>query len=88
MYLRGDPFESSDAVFGVKDSLVIDLKRVGDVSGLAEKHGISADTKLLQHDFVLISEEEALLMRQEHAQKEADRKDGTLKVENGLLIPV
>ncbi|KAJ6085344.1 Intradiol ring-cleavage dioxygenase [Penicillium canescens] len=72
LYLRGDPFESSDAVFGVKESLIIDLKRVGDVPGLAERHSISSDTRLLQYDFVLITEEETRALRNK-AQAEAAR---------------
>ncbi|KAG2419165.1 hypothetical protein HFD88_002270 [Aspergillus terreus] len=87
LYLRGDPFESSDAVFGVKESLVIDLKRVGDVPGLAEKHGIPSDTWLLQHDFVLITERESRAIKTEEARKQAARQGGTLHVVDGHLIP-
>lgn len=86
LYLRGDPYESSDAVFGVKESLVVDLKRVGDVPGLGEKHGLPAEMKLLQHDFVLISEKESQLQREQAAQEEANLQGGTLRVVDGLLV--
>ncbi|KAJ9144592.1 Aromatic compound dioxygenase [Pleurostoma richardsiae] len=87
LYLRGDPYETSDAVFGVKQSLIIDLYRVGDVEGLAEKHGVSAETKLLRHDFVLITENEALEVRKQEAWKEAARQGGRLNVLGGVLVP-
>lgn len=87
LYLRGDPFETSDAVFGVKESLIIDLARVGDTEGLAEKYDVSPDTKLLKYDFVLITEEEAQKARVQAAQEVADKQDGKLKVVDGQLIP-
>jgi hypothetical protein len=87
LYLRGDPFETSDAVFGVKESLIIDLARVGDTDGLAEKYNVSPDTKLLRYDFVLITEEEARQAREQAAQQVADRQGGKLKVVDGLLVP-
>lgn len=88
LYLRGDPFETSDAVFGVKESLITDLARVGDTDGLAEKYNVSPDTKLLRYDFVLITEDEARQAREQAAQEVADRQAGKLKVVNGLLVPV
>ncbi|VUC26023.1 unnamed protein product [Clonostachys rosea] len=87
LYLRGDPYETSDAVFGVKESLIIDLGKVGDVDGLAEKYGVSPETKLLRYDFVLITEQESQRAREEDAWKEARRQNRNLKVVNGMLIP-
>ncbi|KAL1865797.1 hypothetical protein VTK73DRAFT_5068 [Phialemonium thermophilum] len=86
-YLRGDPYESSDAVFGVKQSLIIDLHRVGDYPGLAEKYGVSLETKLLKQDFVLVTAEEAAKVREEDAWKEVKRQGGNLTVVNGLIVP-
>jgi len=86
LYLRGDPFESSDAVFGVKESLVVEFKKVGDVPGLAEKHGISPDMKLLQHDFVLITDEESRAVRDAEAGKQVSRMNGRLLIVDGVLL--
>ncbi|KAL1887382.1 hypothetical protein Sste5346_010262 [Sporothrix stenoceras] len=86
LYLRGDPYESSDAVFGVKESLVVDLYKVGDHEGYAEKYGVPPETKLLTYDFVLLTNEEALKVRDAEAWKEAKRQGG-LKVVDGLLVP-
>lgn len=72
----------------MKESLIIDLGRVGDTEGLAEKYDVSPDTKLLQYDFVLITEEESQKARNEAAKKVADRQNGKLRVEDGLLLPI
>jgi hypothetical protein len=74
-------------VFGVKESLIVDLARVGDTEGLAEKYNVSPDTKLLTYDFILITEEEARQAREEAAQRVADKQGGKLKVVDGLLVP-
>ena len=54
---------------------------------MAEKHGVPAGTKLLKHDFVLNTADEAKATRVKEAQKEADRQGGKLKVVDGLLVP-
>ncbi|KXH26407.1 hypothetical protein CSAL01_04388 [Colletotrichum salicis] len=56
--------ERSDAVFGVKESLVVDLGTVSYVDGLAEKYGVEPSTRLLTYDFVLVSEEEVKALRE------------------------
>jgi hypothetical protein len=86
--LRGDPYERTDAVFGVKESLLVDLGKVGDVEGLAEKHGVSPDTKLMTYDFVLVSDKEASDLRHKLA-VEALEKSGIsgVTVVNGMLVP-
>ncbi|KAF3014446.1 hypothetical protein E8E14_008648 [Neopestalotiopsis sp. 37M] len=84
LYLRGDPYENSDAVFGVKESLITTLGSVSDVEGLTEKYGVAPTTKLLKHDFVLITDEESDNLREQNAWKEAQRRGG-LTVKDGLL---
>lgn len=85
LYLRGDPYENSDAVFGVKESLITTLGSVSDVEGLTEKYGVAPTTKLLKHDFVLITDEESDNLREQNAWKEAQRRGG-LTVKDGLLV--
>ncbi|KAH7024077.1 Intradiol ring-cleavage dioxygenase [Ilyonectria destructans] len=88
LYLRGDPYERSDAVFGVKESLVIDLGTVSDIEGLAEKHGVPPRTKLLQYDFVLVGEDEVRKLRDEKAREAIEKQGATgIRVVNGTLIP-
>jgi hypothetical protein len=63
LYVRGDPYETSDAVFGVKESLIVDLERISEASGFSETYGVSETTKLLKYDFVLVSEAEGCGMK-------------------------
>lgn len=66
LYLRGDPYETSDAVFGVKESLVVDL---GEVDETTAQHysGTYTGMKLLTYHFVLVTEEEAKQLRLERS---------------------
>lgn len=65
LYVRGDPYETSDAVFGVKQSLIVDLDRVDDAT--AEAYGVEKGTWLLRYDFVLVSERETEELRDRNA---------------------
>ncbi|KAH8883730.1 aromatic compound dioxygenase [Thozetella sp. PMI_491] len=88
LYLRGDPYERSDAVFGVKESLIVDLNTVSTIPGLAEKHQVPPTRKLMTYDFVLVTEEEASALRDQKA-LEAMESQGikNMKIVNGSLIP-
>jgi hypothetical protein len=57
LYLRGDPYESSDAVFGVKNGLIVDLGKVKDAS-IAKKYDVDEQDWLIKYDFVLTTLEE------------------------------
>ncbi|KAJ3529059.1 hypothetical protein NM208_g9106 [Fusarium decemcellulare] len=88
LYLRGDPFERSDAVFGVKESLIIDLKTVADVEGLAAKYNIAPSAKLITYDFVLLTNEEARELRDSAARASIEGLNATdLRVVDGLILP-
>jgi len=52
LYVRGDPFETSDAVFGVKSSLIVDVKTV-ETEEMANQYGVSVGDWLIEWDFVL-----------------------------------
>lgn len=52
MFPRGDPYLTSDAVFGAKKSLIVDLKEVDDAA-LAKKRGKSRFLFTLFFLFVL-----------------------------------
>ncbi|KAI1367707.1 Intradiol ring-cleavage dioxygenase [Xylaria arbuscula] len=86
LYLRGDPYETSDAVFGVKDSLIVDLYKVSQFEGCAEQYGVSGDTKLLKYDFVLVTETETHGLRDKNAMKAADSLGMDLQLEDGKLV--
>jgi len=54
LYARGDPFETSDAVFGVKSSLIVDIKSV-ESEEMAQKYGVAKGDWLIDWDFVFLS---------------------------------
>ncbi|CUS06745.1 unnamed protein product [Tuber aestivum] len=57
LYLRGDPYETSDAVFGVKSSLLVTPHKVQDPD-IAERYSVSVDDWDIQWGFVLVGEAE------------------------------
>jgi len=65
LYIPPDKYLTSDAVFGVKDSLIAPLGKVS--PALAKEHNVPEGTALLQHDFVLVSEEETRELRDKNA---------------------
>ena len=52
LFVTGDPYLDSDAVFGTKDSLVVDFVR-SDSKTEAARHGVQPPFYLVEHDFVL-----------------------------------
>lgn len=83
LYLRNDPYETSDAVFGVKDSLVIDL---GDVTPeLAKKYDVSEKSKLLTYDFVLVGDKAASDLRVQKAKDALTQLGLKMKFDANLL---
>jgi hypothetical protein len=85
LYLRNDPYETSDAVFGVKDSLVVDLGRAG--PALAKKYNVSEDHALLTYDFVLVSDAETSALRERNSKEALDALGRKVKIVNGLPVP-
>ena len=85
LYLRGDPYETSDAVFGVKDSLVVDLHEVD--SATAEKYGVKPGSRVLRHDFVLVSDQEANDLRDQKSREALTALGRKVKFLNGLPVP-
>ncbi|WPG99436.1 catechol dioxygenase like protein [Acrodontium crateriforme] len=85
LYLRGDPYETSDAVFGVKDSLIVDLKTVS--SDQAREYGVSEKSRLITYDFVLVSEEESRKLQEKNAMDAMKALGRKMKLYNGLPIP-
>ncbi|CEL53056.1 hypothetical protein RSOLAG1IB_06124 [Rhizoctonia solani AG-1 IB] len=72
VFPRGDPFLTSDAVFGAKKSLIVDLKDVDD-EALARKRGFKQGSKFkeLEFDFVLVKKEDADAARKARAEASA-----------------
>lgn len=85
LYLRGDPYETSDAVFGVKQSLVIDLDKVDKET--AEKFGVEEGIWLLKYDFVLTTQEETEKLKDELATEALEKLGLRLKLVDHLPVP-
>lgn len=85
LYLRGDPYETSDAVFGVKSSLVIDLGKVDKAT--AEQYGAREGDWLLRHDFVLTTQKEAEDLRDRNAVEALKKLGLRMKLVDHLPIP-
>ena len=86
IYLRDDPYETSDAVFGVKDSLLVDLKTVTDPA-MAERYGVKVGVKLLMYDFVLVTDAEAEDLRGKKAMEAMAAQGRKMKLWKGLPVP-
>lgn len=54
LFVKGDPYLASDVVFGVKESLVVDFKRIESATE-AKKVGLAAPFYAASYDFVLSS---------------------------------
>ncbi|KAK4466911.1 putative hydroxyquinol 1,2-dioxygenase [Cladorrhinum samala] len=85
LYLKGDPYETSDAVFGVKKSLVVDLEKVDKET--AEEYGVEEGIWLLRQDFVLTTEEETERLRDELATEALKKLGLNMKLVDHLPVP-
>jgi hypothetical protein len=73
-------------VFGVKDSLVVGLKKVEDAE-LATKYGVEVGTALLVYDFVLVTEQAARQLRRSKAEEAMAGYGGKFKFADDLPVP-
>jgi hypothetical protein len=86
LYVRGSDYETSDAVFGVKESLIVSLDSV--TAEQAKKYDVKEGSKLLKYDFVLVTDEETKQLRHDEAVKAMKMlgREGMMIV-NGLPVP-
>ena len=85
LYLRGDPYETSDAVFGVKESLIIDLKTV--TEDHVKQYEVKPGSKLITYDFVLVTDEESRKLREKNAMDAMKELGIKAKLLDGLPVP-
>ncbi|KAJ5101423.1 hypothetical protein NUU61_003645 [Penicillium alfredii] len=86
LYPRGDPYETSDPVFGVKESLIVDLLQVTDPA-MASKYGVEVGTPLLTYDFVLFTDQQARDLRRQKAVEAMEKQKRKVVFHNGLPVP-
>ncbi|KAH9877306.1 hypothetical protein IAQ61_002670 [Plenodomus lingam] len=86
LYVRGSDYETTDAVFGVKDSLIVALESV--TPELAKQYDVEEGTKLLKYDFILVTDDETKQLRHDEAVKAMKGLGGEgMLIVNGLPIP-
>ena len=85
MYLRNDPYETSDVVFGVKDSLLVELSKVD--KQMAEKYNLKEGIALMTYDFVLVSEKESFDLRCEKSKQALEKLGRRVRIVEGLPVP-
>lgn len=85
LYMRGDPHETTDAVFGVKESLLVEPSPASDA--IAAQYEIEVGTPVLKHDFVLVSEAEASKLRDDLSVKALRDLGRKVKIVDGLPVP-
>jgi protocatechuate 3,4-dioxygenase beta subunit len=85
LYIRNDPYETSDAVFGVKKSLIVDFSTAD--AAIAQKYGVKEGSKVLKHDFVLVDEKQTERLRDENALKAMKKLGRKVKLLNHLPVP-
>lgn len=85
VYFRGDPYESSDAVFGVKKSLIVDVTEVD--AATAKEYGVKEGSALLRQDFVLASSKEADDLRDSNAMEAMRNLGLNVKLVDHLPVP-
>ena len=85
LYIKGDPYEASDAVFGVKDDLVVEVGRVDPAT--AEKYGVKEGSAIITWDFVLASDKEAGELRDQNSIEALERLGRRVKIVDGLPVP-
>ncbi|KAH6950311.1 putative catechol dioxygenase [Ilyonectria sp. MPI-CAGE-AT-0026] len=86
LYLKDDPYESTDAVFGVKDSLVVSIKKVDDEE-LVNKYGVKLGSALLTYDFVLVTDKAAAKLRRQRAEEAMAKLGLKFRFIDDLPIP-
>ncbi|EHL01015.1 putative Hydroxyquinol 1,2-dioxygenase [Glarea lozoyensis 74030] len=85
LYVKGDPYETSDAVFGVKESLIVEF---GTVTGEErEMYGVNEGCKVLRHAFVLVGEEETDSLRDRNAREALEKLGRRVRLVEGLPVP-
>jgi hypothetical protein len=83
--VRHDQYETSNAVLGVKQSLVVDLKPANVKT--AQKYNVAPGTKMLQYDFVLVSNAETESLRDAYAVAARGEMGKKMKLADHLPVP-
>ena len=72
-------------MFGVKDSLVVDLGTVN--AEEAKKYAVKEGSKILKHSFVLVTDKQSSDLRNEKSMQALEKLNRRCKIVDGLPIP-
>lgn len=86
LYVKNDPYESTDAVFGVKNSLIVEVLEIDDEEQ-ASRYGVEIGTALIRYDFVLVTESAAAELRKEKTQEAMAAQGRRFQLIDGLPVP-
>ncbi|KAK5000130.1 hypothetical protein LTR66_000955 [Elasticomyces elasticus] len=86
LYLKNDPYETTDAVFGVKDSLIVDVQKVDDEEQ-AMRYDVELGTLLIKYDFVLVTEKAAADLRRKKAEQAMASQGRKFRFIDDLPVP-
>ncbi|KAI1178880.1 dioxygenase [Nemania sp. FL0916] len=85
LYMRGDPYETSDAVFGVKQSLIVEPQKID--SATAKEYSVPEESWILRQDFVLTTNKETEDLRDQLAREALEKQGLRLKLVDHLPVP-
>lgn len=85
VYLRGDPYETSDAVFGVKESLIVEFEPADEAT--ATQYNVPVGTKILRQEFILVSKDEADALKDKNALEAMAALGRRMKLVDHLPVP-
>lgn len=70
----------------MKSSLIVDLQPLTDPE-MAKKYDVPLGTLVLQHEFVLVSEEEAKELRERNSREAMEKLGMRVRLLDGLPVP-
>lgn len=73
-------------MFGVKDSLVVSIKKAGDEE-LVNKYGVKLGSALLTYDFVLVTDNATAKLRRQKAEEAMAKLGRKFRFIDDLPIP-
>ena len=83
--MHGDPYETSDPVFGVQESLLTNYQAADEA--VAKKYDVKPGSKVMKYDFILASEKEVSDERNKRAEQALAELGHKTKWLNGLPVP-
>ncbi|KAI5255280.1 aromatic compound dioxygenase [Aureobasidium subglaciale] len=86
LYLKNDPYETTDAVFGVKQSLIVEVGKV-EREEQTRKYGVEVGTSLMTYDFVLVADQAARELRRSKAKEAMVSQGRKVRFIDDLPVP-